>query len=89
MSEGADPVRHRRAPARGLGGLVLLLALALAGGVWVRDLHRRTEARRAFPQVEGRLAVAGVGGRVEIHRDARGVPHIEAGTLNCWSSYSF
>ena len=48
------------------------IAAASVGVAW----HRL--ARRALPQVEGRLEVAGLSGPVTVRRDRWGVPYIEA-----------
>jgi penicillin G amidase len=50
------------------------IAAAVVGIGWQRL------ARRALPQVSGRLAVPGLTGEVTVRRDRWGVPHIEAGT---------
>ncbi len=56
--------------------VVLLVALAVlaAAGMY---LH----LRRSLPALEGEIAVAGLGARVEILRDAFGIPHIFAASL--------
>lgn len=36
--------------------------------------------RRSFPQVEGEVHLAGLDGKVDIYRDAHGIPHIYAST---------
>jgi penicillin amidase len=54
-----------------VGLLFLLVAMAVFGFFLVR---------RSFPQVEGEIEASGLEGRVEIVRDADGVPHIYAGT---------
>src|SRR6516225_12189712 len=66
--------KHRR--TRGMGRLLfrlLLLALVIlaAGFLWLRS---------SLPRNDGRLAIAGLGAEVHIHRDARGVPTIRAAT---------
>ncbi len=54
-----------------LAAALVLAALGLAGmAVW---LHRR-----ALPQIDGRVQVAGLNGPVEILRDRWGVPHVVA-----------
>jgi len=55
--------------------LVAVLILALAFTVFGFFL-----VRRAFPQEQGRLEVAGLDDTVEVVRDVDGVPHIYAGT---------
>ena len=52
-------------------GLLLLVALAAAG--LYAHLHE------SLPKLEGEVAVKGLGGSVEVLRDAEGVPHIYAG----------
>ena len=54
-----------------------LIILALAVGGW---LYWRIHA--CLPQLDGRLAVAGVENKVEVLRDARGVPHLKASSLD-------
>jgi penicillin amidase len=58
--------------------LVVLIALACAAGAaaW---LYWRTHA--CLPQLDGTLAADGLSARVEVLRDARGVPHLRATTL--------
>ena len=58
--------------------LVVLAGLALVAGagIW---LYWRTHL--CLPQLDGRLAVSGLSARVEVLRDARGVPHLRAGSL--------
>src|SRR5436853_4798029 len=53
----------------GLGLLVLMLLLA-AGGVWF--------VRRPWPQIDGQLAVAGLSAPAQVIRDKWGVPHLYA-----------
>lgn len=56
--------------------LILVLALLVAGGGW---LYWRV--RVSFPQQVGSLRVPGLAARVEVLRDARGVPHLRAQSL--------
>jgi len=58
---------------------VLLLA-ALAGGASLHRLQQVVATRDAFPLENGRIAVEGITAPVEIHRDDRGIPHVEAAT---------
>lgn len=60
-----------------IAGLVLLAALAAAGvGIW---FYRVTHASLA--QLDGAITVAGLQAPVTVLRDAQGVPHITAATL--------
>ncbi|NUT43303.1 MAG: penicillin acylase family protein [Thermoactinospora sp.] len=53
--------------------VVLALALVLTGVVaWI--------VRASFPQLEGSLTLPGLSAKVEVHRDASGIPHIYADT---------
>jgi penicillin amidase len=56
-----------------VGGLVLLLVLAVATGLFVTwTVHR------SFPQRDGTLAVAGLDADVTVYRDQHGVPQLWA-----------
>ncbi len=57
---------------------MLVIALLLAIGIYVEKLREDAEARAAFPLEAGRSAVAGIAAPVEIYRDSRGIPHIQA-----------
>ena len=54
--------------------VALLLVLVCAGGYWW--------AKRAFPQVDGKIALQGLAAPVKVIRDGRGVPTIEAGSYD-------
>jgi penicillin amidase len=56
--------------------LILLLLIIFGGGGW---LYWR--ARASLPQLEGAIRVAGLSAPVEVLRDARGVPHLRASSL--------
>ena len=59
--------------------LVVVLAVAafIAGRSWTRHA-----LRDSLPQVDGTLSIAGLSAPVTVQRDAHGVPHIHAATLN-------
>ena len=59
-----------------IAGLVLLLAIVVVVG-WLYSI-----ARSPLPQVDGRIAVPGLSANVRVVRDARGIPTIEAATLD-------
>lgn len=65
------PAVRRRLVRGGLALLLLVLAGA-AGAYWY--------LRQSLPQVDGRVAVAGLSAPVEIVRDAHAIPHILAET---------
>ena len=59
-------------------GLVLLAVAGFYGGrFWLRS-----SARRNLPQLDGSLAVTGLGAQVTVDRDGHGVPHIAAQTMD-------
>ena len=58
---------------RGLIGLIAIIVIVLGGGyVWLRG---------SLPELSGKIAVAGLNGRVEIVRDRHAVPHIYAASV--------
>src|SRR5690348_1725208 len=58
--------------------VIVLAAIALIGGrYWIRHaLHD------SLPQIDGTLSIAGLSAPVTVQRDAHGVPHIHAATLD-------
>jgi penicillin amidase len=60
------------------GAALLAVAILLAIGLYAQRLREDAEARAAFPLEAGRSAVAGIAAPVEIYRDSRGIPHIQA-----------
>lgn len=86
MSE-AGSAGGKRGPAAGLMAVGLLLLLSWLGA---NHLLRQRAMRAAFPQTSGRLRVLGLESRVEIQRDSRGVPHVEAGSEgDAWFGLGF
>ncbi len=80
LSGGASGPRRRRWTRR-----LARVALALAGAavlVWLglSALRERRAERDAFPVVDGVVRVTGIDHPIEISRDARGTPHVEAET---------
>jgi penicillin G amidase len=57
-----------------LGGLVALIVLILAIGLW----RLRSATIAALPILDGDIHLAGLSAPVTVRRDAHGVPHIEA-----------
>ena len=77
LSIQRKPSRVRRIVTRTLIVLVIVVVVVGAGaGGW---LYRRTRA--ALPQLDGTIQVAGLRGRAEVWRDAQGVPHLRAQSL--------
>jgi penicillin amidase len=58
----------------------VLLGVAVAAAVALNRLQQIVATRSAFPLENGRIAVEGITAPVEIHRDDRGIPHVEAAT---------
>src|SRR5579863_268491 len=71
------PATRRSPAARILFWLVWLVVAILAGCV----LYAYLVARSALPQLDGGLQVTGLSAPVTVTRDARGVPTIEAQSL--------
>jgi penicillin amidase len=59
--------------------LVLLLAVA---SFFVAEHWLRSSARAALPQLDGWLALPGLSAPATVQRDAHGVPHIQAATVD-------
>jgi len=77
----AAPVSTRR-PGRLIFRILLvivLLAVLLLAGVSIWFYHA---AHASLPQLDGTVAVSGLKAPVEIVRDAQGVPHISAASLD-------
>ena len=79
LRPGPPPARADSPARLGLMAAAVVLALA-SGAIWVgsQRIARDRAAREAFPMVSGQLRVEGLAQRVEIDRDARGIPHILA-----------
>ncbi len=62
-----------------MGLLLIFLAVVgwFAAGFWLRST-----TRAALPQIDGTLAVSGLSSSVTVRRDAHGVPHIQAASLD-------
>src|ERR1017187_513848 len=70
----------RRLRIIGLVFALLVVVTAAALCVWHR--HLGTEMRENLPQLDGSLTVYGLSAPVTVDRDARGVPHIHASSMN-------
>src|SRR6266478_1657554 len=70
-------IRQRNPALRILYYAVCLLLVALIAGVW----WLYSIARSPLPQLDGSIAVPGISFKVRVVRDERGVPTIEAATL--------
>ena len=67
---------HRRLRWAAYSVLIAVGVLVATGGAWV---YWRVHV--CLPQLDGTIRLAGLQGKVEVLRDARGVPHIRASSL--------
>lgn len=56
-------------------GIIVILLLAALTAVIAPPIVRNT-AKKSFPLIDGEIQVAGLNNKVEIYRDAYGIPHI-------------
>src|SRR6267154_6494407 len=81
MLSGTLPPITKVKPSRSwriLRRLLLILLVALVAiAAWLYSI-----ARSPLPELDGTISVQGISGPVSVIRDARGVPTIEAATLN-------
>ena len=80
------PPKPRRRWGRALGiaaaSLLGLIFIAGACGFLLARHWVRTTVSESLPQIDGSLALAGLSSPVSVQRDAHGVPHIHASTLD-------
>jgi penicillin amidase len=77
------PTRRGVGHKRRVFCLLLALAAALAASAFFAGRHFIPIAmRQNLPQLDGSLAVYGLAAPVTVARDARGVPHIRAGSMD-------
>ncbi len=76
--EGRAELRNRALARVGAVVLVGIVALVAAGAVALQRADQLRAARSAFAQTTGRLGLPGLEAPVEVLRDDRGIPHIEA-----------
>src|SRR5258707_10513023 len=69
-------IRRRKPALRILYYTVCLLLVAFIAALWLYSI-----ARSPLPQLDGSIAVPGISSKVRVVRDERGVPTIEAATL--------
>jgi penicillin amidase len=77
-AKGSGAGRRRR-----IAGFVFFLLIAIAGAalfVWQRRV--RTEMRENLPQLDGSITAFGLSAPVTVERDAHGVPHLHASSMN-------
>jgi len=74
--------RRKRPVLRILLGLVVVLVVALAGGVLGGTWWLKRAMRDSLPQLDGQLSLPGLTQPVTVIRDQHGIPHIEASSLD-------
>lgn len=74
-------VTSRRTIAFVAGTVLLLLAIAV-GGFFYAKHWVRAAATDSLPQVDGTLPIPGLSAPVTVERDAHGVPHIHAASID-------
>ena len=82
---GAEPVSTRPRSSRMLRvlGLVVVLLLIFAAGAFLfARLYFARAMRADLPQLDGTQVVYGLSAPVTVARDAHGVPHISAGSID-------
>jgi penicillin amidase len=77
-NSSTPPAKKRKSVTRSLGflaGLLLLMLASTTVGLYWR-------AKSCLPQVTGEILVSGLQAPVQVLRDARGVPHLQAQSLD-------
>ncbi|MBT9330061.1 penicillin acylase family protein [Paracidobacterium acidisoli] len=83
LGRSVDVEEERRRPwLRYMAGLLVVVVLAVAAGVLAGAFWLKRSMRDALPQVDGQLRLKGLTGPVTVRRDAHGVPHIEASSVD-------
>ncbi|MFJ8593739.1 penicillin acylase family protein [Streptomyces sp. NPDC093598] len=77
-STGQQPGKSGRRKGRKARLIVLVLVLALIGGVAYGSYWSISTVRASFPQTKGTLTLKGLSGPVEVKRDNYGIPQIYA-----------
>ncbi|UOB12299.1 penicillin acylase family protein [Streptomyces sp. HP-A2021] len=77
-STGQQPAKSGRRKGRKARLIVLVLVLALIGGVGFGGYWTVSTVRASFPQTKGSLTLKGLSGPVEVKRDNYGIPQIYA-----------
>ncbi len=82
-SDSTGPTRPGTSHKLRIAGLVFMLLIVVAAAalfVWQR--HVGKEMRDNLPQLDGSLTVYGLAAPVTVQRDAHGVPHIHASSMD-------
>jgi penicillin amidase len=79
-STGDKPGKSGRKKGRKARLIVLVLVLAIIGGIAYGSYWSVSTVRASFPQTEGTITIPGLSGPVDVKRDGYGVPQIYADT---------
>jgi penicillin G amidase len=77
-STGQQPGKSGRKKGRRARLIVLVLVLALIGGVAYGAYWSVSTVRASFPQTKGSITLPGLSGPVDVKRDGHGIPQIYA-----------
>ncbi|MFE9445943.1 penicillin acylase family protein [Streptomyces sp. NPDC006602] len=77
-SSGQQPGKSGRKKGRKARLFVLVLVLAIIGGVAYGAYWSISTVRASFPQMEGSITLKGLSGPVDVKRDGYGIPQIYA-----------
>ncbi len=77
-STGQQPGKSGRKKGRRARLIVLVLVLALIGGVAYGAYWSISTVRASFPQTKGSITLEGLSGPVDVKRDGHGIPQIYA-----------
>ncbi|MFF4524141.1 penicillin acylase family protein [Streptomyces bluensis] len=79
-SSGQKPGKSGRKKGRRARLLVIVLVLAIVGGVGYGSYWSISTVRASFPQTKGSITLDGLSGPVDVQRDDYGIPQIYAST---------
>jgi penicillin amidase len=77
-STGQQPGKSGRKKGRRARLIVLVLVLAIVGGVAYGAYWSISTVRASFPQTKGSISLDGLSGPVDVRRDGHGIPQIYA-----------
>jgi penicillin amidase len=77
-SSGQKPAKSGRKKGRKARLIVLLLVLAVVGGLGFGAYWSISTVRASFPQTKGSITLDGLSGPVDVKRDGNGIPQIYA-----------
>ncbi|MFD0315556.1 penicillin acylase family protein [Streptomyces flavalbus] len=75
---GQQPAKSGRKKGRGARLIVLVLVLAIIGGIAYGAYWSISTVRASFPQTKGSITLDGLSGPVDVKRDGYGIPQLYA-----------